>query len=150
MKVSVGSVGFKLKSSKIPSPEEHADILINHYTSISRLSQDRHDRIIRKQHYSTRIPEDFPAQVTSARVKTFTKQSGSSKRRGLDNMSYAHLNHVGPTALTVLTVIFNLSLKPDAIPIIWKIATIIPTLKPGKDPRIAASFRPISLLSNIS
>ena len=82
-------------------------------------------------------------------VKTAIKQSGSSRTRGLDNISYAHLNHLGPTTQSALTDFFNLSLKTNAIPNIRKIATIIPILTPGKDIRIAASSRSISLLSNI-
>ena len=141
---------LKPNTSRIPSPKEQANILINHYASISRLAQNRQDRTIRRQLHSTRIPENFPPQFTPAMVQKAIKQSGSSKARGLDNISYAHLKHLGPVALGALTDIFNLSLETNAIPTIWKIATIIPILKPGKNPRIATSYRPISLLSNIS
>ena len=67
-------------------------------------------------------------------VKTATKLIGLSKVRGLDNISYARLNHVGSMALSALTGIFNLSLKNNAIPIIWKIETTIPILNQTKTP----------------
>ena len=141
---------LKLNSSRIPSPKEQADILINHYASISRLSHNPQDRIIRKQLHSTKISENLPSQFTPNMVKTAIKKAGSSKARGPDNISYAHLKNLGPTALDVLTDIFNLTIKTNAIPAIWKIATIVPILKPGKNPTIAASYRPVSLLSNVS
>ena len=140
----------KPNSSKIPSPKEQADILINHYASISRLSHDPQDRVIRRQLHSINISEDSPPQVTPEMVRATIRKSGSSKAMGLDGVSYAHLKHLGPIALNALTDIFNLSLRTNAIPALWKIATIIPLLKPDKDPKIAASYRPISLLSNIS
>ena len=141
---------LKPNSTKIPSPKEQANIIIDHYASISRLEHRPQDRVIRKQLHSTRISEDLPPQFTPNMVKTAIKQSGSSKARGPDNISYAHLKHLGPIALNALTEVFNLSLKTNSIPTIWKTATIIPILKPGKEPTKAASYRPISLLSNIS
>ena len=83
-------------------------------------------------------------------MKTAIKQSGTSKARCLDNIYYANQNQLGSTALTTLVDSFNLPLKTNTILAIWKIATVIPILKPGKDPRLAASYNHLYLLSNIS
>ena len=45
---------------------------------------------------------------------------------------------------------FNLSFTTNSIPNIWKLAKIIPILKPNKSPPEPASYRPISLLYNPS
>ena len=73
-----------------------------------------------------------------------------TKSAGPDNICALHLKHLGPTAIAVLTHIFNLSLNQNNIPQIWKTAKIIPIPKPNKDTNHGASFRPISLLSPIA
>merc|ERR1712121_535768 len=45
-----------------------------------------------------------------------------------------------------LTDIFNYSLIHNTIPNIWKLAKIIPILKPNKSPTEPSSHRPISLI----
>ena len=52
--------------------------------------------------------------------------------------------------LTYLTNTFNVALNTNPIPHMWKLANIIPILKPDKDHNTGTSFRPISLLSVIS
>ena len=65
---------------------------------------------------------------------------------GPDGISNKHLKHLGPHAVRVLTDIFNHSLHNNAIPNTWKLAKIIPILKPNKPPTEPTSYRPISLL----
>lgn len=70
--------------------------------------------------------------------------------RGIDGISYPHLKHLGPFALDALTALYNRSVSNNCIPTRWKVASVIPILKPGKDPTSPSSYRPISLLSNVS
>ena len=67
-----------------------------------------------------------------------------------DGISYLHLKHLCPHGIKALADIFNLSLTTNSIPNIWKLAKIIPILKPNKSPTEPASYRPISLLCNPS
>jgi hypothetical protein len=53
-------------------------------------------------------------------------------------------------AIDYLKDLFNLSVNNNIIPQIWKLAKIIPILKPLKDPNDGNSYRPISLLSPIA
>ena len=62
------------------------------------------------------------------------------------HMHYAHLRYLGHCGIRSLTSIFNLSISSNTIPNLWKQASIIPLLKPGKSPTVAWSYRPISLL----
>jgi len=57
------------------------------------------------------------------------------------------LKHLGPKALTWLADLFTIMTWEQRIPKIWRQEKIIALTKPGKDPHLAASYRPISLLS---
>ncbi|GFX74837.1 RNA-directed DNA polymerase from mobile element jockey [Trichonephila clavipes] len=49
-----------------------------------------------------------------------------------------------------MTNIINNILKLGYFPQIWKTVSVIPILKPGKDPTLPDNFRPISLLPVLS
>ncbi|GFX56945.1 probable RNA-directed DNA polymerase from transposon X-element [Trichonephila clavipes] len=51
--------------------------------------------------------------------------------------------------ILILTILVNKILKFNHFPDNWKEAIIFPINKPGKDPHLASSYRPISLLSTI-
>lgn len=46
-----------------------------------------------------------------------------------------------------LLMLFNQSFQLGIVPDAWKKGIVLPILKPGKDPSLAASYRPITLLS---
>lgn len=48
-----------------------------------------------------------------------------------------------------ISVIFTDCIKAGYFPIVFKKAIVIPIPKPGKDPSLTSSYRPISLLSNL-
>ena len=52
-------------------------------------------------------------------------------------------------AVTFLTKVFNGVLKWQHYPAVWKHARMISLLKPGKDPVLPLSYRPISLLDTV-
>jgi hypothetical protein len=57
------------------------------------------------------------------------------------------LTHLGPRAHVWLFNFFSKILEDNRIPKIWRRAKVIAIEKPGKDPKLAVSYRPISLLS---
>ncbi|GFX36948.1 RNA-directed DNA polymerase from mobile element jockey [Trichonephila clavipes] len=57
------------------------------------------------------------------------------------------LKHLPLVPIFELTNIIHNIIKIGYFPIVWKTATVVPILKPGKDPTQAESFRPIALLS---
>ena len=73
--------------------------------------------------------------------------SGNSTAHGPDHLNILHLKHLGPTGISYLCSLFNLSLASADIPSIWKQAIIIALLKAGKPASLGTSYRPISLLS---
>ena len=62
---------------------------------------------------------------------------------GPNNISPSFLKSLGPLALQELLSIFNSSFHL----LIWRVATIIPSLKAGKSPIEVVSFHPISFTS---
>ena len=56
------------------------------------------------------------------------------------------IKQFGPKARDWLLRFFNNCTETKKIPKIWRQAKVVALLKPGKDPSVAKSFRPISLL----
>jgi hypothetical protein len=65
---------------------------------------------------------------------------------GLQNRA---LKHLPQRAISLLVAIFNAALLAHCFPPVWKHARVISILKPGKDPSLPSSYRPISLLDTI-
>ena len=70
------------------------------------------------------------------------------KAIGLDNISTEQIKNFGPVTKKWLLQLYNHCLTTHKLPKIWKKAHVIALLKPGKDPSIPKSYRPISLLSH--
>ena len=83
---------------------------------------------------------------TTAQVQQAIRESRNSKAFGPDDICIIYLKHLGPRGIEYLTAIYNLSLQTCNIPSIWKMSTIVPLLKPGKDSSDSKSYRPVSLL----
>ena len=72
------------------------------------------------------------------------------KRRTSPGYDFVHpefLKDLGPKTLTWLANLFTGMIWEQRISKIWRQAKIIALAKPGKDPHLAASYRPILLLS---
>lgn len=68
---------------------------------------------------------------------------------GHDKAHYDMLRHLSCDSLNALLWLFN-KLWDDAIfPHSWENAHVITLLKPGKDPSLTSTYRPISVTSNI-
>jgi hypothetical protein len=59
------------------------------------------------------------------------------------------LKHLPQRAISLLVAKFNAELLAQYFPPLWKHACVISILKPGKDPSLHSSHRPISLLDTI-
>ena len=66
---------------------------------------------------------------------------------GPDNTPPSFLKSLGPLVLQELLSIFKSSFSLARRPRIWRVVTIIPSLKTGRSPSKVASYRPISLKS---
>lgn len=69
---------------------------------------------------------------------------------GPDNISYVMIKHLSTSSLSNLLCLFNRIWNERSYPSLWRMATIIPILKPNKDPTNPLSYRPIALTSCLS
>ena len=72
----------------------------------------------------------------------------NGKATGLDHILTEELKHFGPKALNWLFQLYNNCIFTMKIPKIWLRSRVIALLKPGKDPALAKSYCPKSLLSH--
>jgi hypothetical protein len=59
------------------------------------------------------------------------------------------LRHLLKHAIPFLTKVFNAVLRRQYFPSAWKHARVVSILKPGKDPTLPSSYRPIRLLDTV-
>jgi hypothetical protein len=59
------------------------------------------------------------------------------------------LRNLPKRAITFITKLFNALLRRQYFPPAWKHARMISVLKPGKDPTLPSSYRPISLVDTV-
>jgi hypothetical protein len=68
---------------------------------------------------------------------------------GLNCMPNRVLRHLPKCAITFLTEVFYAVLHRQCFSPAWKHARMVSILKPGKDPMLLSSYRPISLLDTV-
>lgn len=73
--------------------------------------------------------------------------SSSNTAPGPDKISYQIIRHLPRESLAVLLQIFNEIWSTQTFPDSWRLATVVPIPKPGKDLSDASNYRPISLTS---
>ncbi|GBM82442.1 RNA-directed DNA polymerase from mobile element jockey [Araneus ventricosus] len=78
------------------------------------------------------------------------KKLKKNKAPGYDGINNKIILNLPHSSITTLKIITDNIMKFGYFPTRWKTATIIPILKPGKDPTDPVSYRPISLLPSIS
>jgi hypothetical protein len=59
------------------------------------------------------------------------------------------LKHLPLNIFSFLVVLFNAIYRNQYLPAAWKHAVLFSILKPGRDPALPSSYRPISLLDTI-
>jgi hypothetical protein len=66
-----------------------------------------------------------------------------------DGITNRALKHFLLSVVSLLVVLFNAILCTQYLPAVWKYTCVSSILKPGKDPALSSSFRPVSLLDTI-
>ena len=83
-----------------------------------------------------------PEEVDAAR-----KYMKCGKAPGYDNIHPEFLKNLGPRAKKWLAVFLTRIISEKNLPKSWRVTKTVVIPKPGKDPKMASSYRPISLLS---
>ena len=88
--------------------------------------------------------------TTTTEIATIIKNHNNKKSRGADNIPNFILRKLSQTFYSFILILFNHIFNTGCYPTAWKKATVIPILKPGKNPQHLSRYRPISLLSCLS
>ena len=151
---------LKIYDARFHTNQEKAEILTRHYQSVS--SDKSLDPDFR-QHKAKREPEidklisehsdPAPHRIFNAPFTRHELQVALDKKRstapGADTVHYDMLKNLTENGMNHLLRLMNKSWKEHKLPEQWKESTIIPLLKPDKDPQMPHSYRPISLTSAI-
>ncbi|XP_064475514.1 uncharacterized protein LOC135389390 [Ornithodoros turicata] len=135
------------------SLEEQANVLGQHFSDVSSSSHyDRNFLHIKEQAERQTIPitggdnyqynQPF-TMVELQRVLASVKVSAP----GPDRIAYPMLSHLSDDSKEDLLKFFNTVWDKGQMPSAWKVATVIPFLKPGKDASSPTSYRPVALTS---
>ena len=135
---------IKFKNKYLANPLKIANGFNKQYTSVVKHTSSAISRKITKDIKKNKVATTdlFTNEDTTKAIK----KCKTSKAIGPDGLSNLHIKHIGPKGINYLTTIFNLSFKTSQLPSIWKTSIVIPLAKPGKDPSISTSYRPVSLL----
>ena len=91
------------------------------------------------------IPYNHP--ITLFELTTAIHKNLRNASPGPDNIHAAMLKNLHPNAVTYLLALFNAIFDQATYPDDWKLAYILPLLKPNMDPSCPESYRPIALTS---
>jgi hypothetical protein len=121
----------------------------------------RHATEFYRQLYSSSLKKDNPIQnykipernqeenaIIPSEVKAAIKETKNGKCLGEDDIFNEYLELGSEDLVSTITVLFNMILKPEEIPMEWKQSTIILLHKKGTKDDIN-NYRPISLLPNL-
>lgn len=92
----------------------------------------------------------FVGQVTEDEVRAAVKRGKNMKAPGNDAIFNLVLKKLSGKAFRFLAAIFTRCFQLNYFPTRWKTGKVIPIPKPGKDPTVPSSYRPITLLSAVS
>ena len=88
----------------------------------------------------------FTRPFTAAELDIGIRVLKNGKAPGRDDIQTVLIKQFGPKTRDWLLSFFNNCTETKKIPKLWRQAKVVALLKPGKDPPVAKSFRPISLL----
>jgi hypothetical protein len=94
-------------------------------------------------------PASEPKLTNPGEVQDVIRGLKVSKAPGPNGIPTRALKHLPQRAVSLLAAIFNAAFLAQYFPSVWKHARIVSILKPGKDPALPSSYRPISLLDTI-
>lgn len=94
-------------------------------------------------------PADEPSFVTETEVKAAISELKSRKAPGPDGITNDVLKKLPQSAIVFIVALFNAIFMFQYFPSQWKHAHVLNFHKPGKNPKLPESYRPISLLNTL-
>ena len=125
---------------------ENHSLTVNFRHSIDKQVKNSVDSINRTEPCITQTSSHH---VNLDEIKKIIYKLKIKKSPGLDGIANILLKRLPETAVIYLTTIINKCVDLCYFPKQFKMAKVISTLKPTKDPKNSSSYRPISLLSSV-
>ena len=129
------------------SDSEKGTILASHLSNVFKPNPKQIDF---EPVFYTPETVSHPPKVTFEELKETIDNINIKKAPGYDKISGKMIKNLPFDAIWFLLTIFNHIFAIGHYPKPWKVSLIKMIPKPGKDPTVASSYRPISLLSLLS
>jgi exonuclease III/ribonuclease HI len=158
----VTGVSLKDKGKPVDRDSDKAELLAQQFASVSssqNYSAKFRDRLKQMDKFhpgwcanngpDTAMSRCLNAELTLEELKLALYGLRKKTAPGADRVSNEFLLKIPVVGLMAILRLFNLIWKTGRLPRAWKHSIVQPILKPGKDPHVAASYRPISLTSTL-
>ena len=123
--------------------DEKTNILNDYFCSISSLD----DSNIELPDFNIRTESSLSnIIINTSEVIDVLSSLKLNKASGPDGISHRMLKYTSKTIAIPLCKLFNLSLRTNSFPALWKLAHVMPIFKKG-DRSLVSNYRPISLVS---
>ena len=133
------------------NPPVKADAVASHLLQVARAPVNKkHKRRVQVEwHYFLQHTTDkrLPPAFTVDEIYQVLQNMKAGSAPRYDNFHTEFMKNLGPRAQTWLTRFFSRIIIANTIRKIWRKTKVIVIEKPGKDPTLAESYCPISLLS---
>ena len=141
------------KEQHMITGKDAANVLADRYEQVSNIEvpEERKQKVMSEQRQmkvetaDNIMDQDYNLEELEEALKVLN----DLKSPGPDKITNAMLTHMGNRAKAKLLGIFNNSWRTGQVPQAWRVASMVPILKKGKDRSKADSYRPISLTSCI-
>ncbi|GFT33985.1 probable RNA-directed DNA polymerase from transposon X-element [Trichonephila clavipes] len=89
-------------------------------------------------------------KTSPSEIQGFIKNLKPNKSPGIDLITNRILKNLPTKFIIFIALLFNMLLENCYFPKSWRMAVVIPILKPNSDDSNPQNYRPISLLSSLS
>ncbi len=136
---------FAKQYAAVSSSANYNPAFLLHKTDIEQNHSDLFENNAPDSILNTQLNREFTRRELDVAITKIRK----GKAPGPDQIAPDFLVHLPDTARTTLLKLYNHIWKESHIPTQWKTGIIVPILKNGKDKKLAASYRPITLTSAV-
>ena len=146
---------LKSDSSTLSDPQDISELFASHFAAVSADTNYDTDFLNLKS-LAEAYPISFNSEnnslsynlpITAFELRSTIHKNLRNASPGPDNIHASMLKHLHPNSFVYLLSLFNEILLQGSYPISWKLAIILPILKPSKDQSFSSSYRPIALTS---
>ncbi len=144
-----GNETLVVDNVELKTDAQKARSFMNQYAEVSKIESGKEERAKLKEMKNRmgeyRMEEEYSQVFTMSELESAIQQTKEKKKGGWDGIEPAFIKRLPKCMKEKLLDIYNKSWEEGKVPGSWKKAQIVPILKPGKNPKIRESYRPVSL-----